>query len=232
MTEEFDAIMLDLGGTMVDLSPPREVVLTGLLSKHGLETPVERTARVLAKADGKFDEDFAKLDGKEETTFWSKYDMFVLKELGFTGDIAHFSKEAGELFDKIIPKVESWAAYPDTKPILEMMEKKDLVLGVVSNATDLAVRVLDNLGLTKYFDTIVVSQEVGVRKPSPEIFRIAAKRAGVSPSRCLYAGDKFSVDVVGAKRAGMNAVLIDRVGAYPNAKCIRGRDLNIFRRFL
>lgn len=232
MTEEIDAVFLDAGGTMIDLSPPRERVLSKLFSEHGAKYSPEKIAKVLAKADGVFDAEFAMLDGNEETPFWKKYDDFVLSELGYTGDRGHFSKEAGELFDEIIPKVESWAAYPETKTILGMLKKRDLALGVVSNATDLAVRVLDKLDLSKYFDTIVVSVDVGVRKPSPEIFRIAAGRVGVSPGRCLYAGDKLAVDVIGAKRAGMNAVLIDRVGAYPNARCIKGKDLNIFKRFL
>jgi putative hydrolase of the HAD superfamily len=113
-----------------------------------------------------------------------------------------------------------------------MVANRDLVVGVISNATDLARRVLDHLDLSKYFDIMVLSDEVGVRKPSKRIFQIAAEEAGVSPHRCIYAGDKLAVDVVGARSAGMNAVLIDRVGAFPHADCIRGSDLNIFRRFL
>jgi len=232
MTEEIDAILLDAGGTMFDLSPPREKVLSELLAKHGLRAEPARVARVLAKADGAFDSEFAKLDGKHESAFWVKYDGFVLKELGFDGNAKEFSREAEKVFDSIISKVESWVDYPDTRPTLEMLTKRDLTLGVVSNATDLAGRVLDNLGLTKFFDTIVLSDEVGVRKPSPKIFHIAAERAGVRPSRCLFAGDKLAVDVIGASRAGMNAVLIDRVGAFPKADCLRGKDLTIFKRFL
>ena len=232
MTEEIDAVMLDAGGTMIDLSPSREQVLSELFSEHGVRISPDKVAKALAKADGAFDAEFAKLDGNDETAFWRKYDDFVLEELGYRGDRQHFSKEAGELFDDLIPKVKNWVAYPDTKPILRMLEKRDLTLGVISNATDLAVRVLDNLELSRYFDTIVLSADVGVRKPSPKIFHIAAEKAGVRPSRCLFAGDKLTVDVVGARKAGMNAVLIDRVGAYPNATCLKGKDLNFFRRFL
>lgn len=232
MTEEIDAVMLDAGGTMIDLSPPRELVLSDLLQKHGLKVEPGSVARVLAKADGIFDAESATLDGKNEGAFWARYDDFILQELGYVGDRRQFSKKASDAFDAIIPKVESWTAYPDTRPMLELLTSRDLVLGVISNATDLARRVLDNLDLTKYFDVVVLSEEVGVRKPSPKIFHIAAERAGVKPSRCLFAGDKLAVDVVGAKGAGMNAILIDRLGAFPDAKCIRGRDLNIFRRFL
>lgn len=232
MTEEIDAVLFDAGGTLIEMRPPRERVISDVLAQLGFEIGPDAIARALAKADGVFDEDMAMLDGKDETRFWVKYDQYILKELGFKGDAKEFSTLAGRAFDDIVPKTESWVDYPDVRPVLDLLSKRDIALGVVSNATDLAVKVLDNLDLTKYFGAVVWSEDVGVRKPAPKIFHLAANRLGVSPSRCIFAGDKFAVDVVGAKRAGMNAVLIDRLGAYPDANCIKGTDLNVFRRFL
>jgi 2-haloalkanoic acid dehalogenase type II len=231
MTEEIDAIMFDAGGTLIEVRPPREKVFSRVLAKHGGRTEPKRIAALLAKADGRFDSEFAKLDGKNEAAFWSRYDDFVLDELRFKGDRKGFTKDLGETWDNIIPKVESWIDFPEVKSILQTLKKREFKLGVVSNATDLARKVFDNLDLSKYFDFIILSEEVGVRKPSPKIFHLAAAVAGSSPSRSLFVGDKLAVDVIGAKKAGMNAVLVDRVNAYPEAKCIREKDLNFFRRF-
>jgi 2-haloalkanoic acid dehalogenase type II len=231
MTEELDAILFDAGGTLIDAIPPREAVFSRVLSKYGKTVESKRIAPLLAKADGVFDSEFAKHDGKNEDALWSKYDDFILDELGFTGNRGPLAKDLSAAWDEILPKVESWVCYPETEPVLEILKDRGFKLGVVSNATDLVRRVFNNLGLTKHFDFLVVSDEVGVRKPSPKIFKLALEMAETSPGRSLFVGDKLATDVTGAKRVGMNAVLIDRVNAFPHARCLRERDLNFFRRF-
>lgn len=231
MTEELDAILFDAGGTLIEAKPPREAVFSRILSRYGKKVETERIASLLAKADGVFDSAFAKQDGKNEDALWSKYDEFILDELGFRGDRGRLVKDLSAAWDDIMPRVESWISYPETESVLELLSEREFKLGVVSNATDLLRRVLDNLNLTKYFDLLVISDEVGVRKPSPKIFHLALEIAGTSPGRSLFVGDKLATDVAGAKRVGMNAVLVDRVNAFPNAGCLRERDLNFFRRF-
>lgn len=231
MTEEIDAILFDAGGTLIETVPRRETVFVRVLSMHGKKVEANMVASLLAKADGLFDTEFAKLDGKNEGAFWLEYDNYVLDELGFHGDRVKLTRDLSAAWDEIIPKVESWKDYPETKPVLKILRKREFSLGVVSNATDLARRVLDALGLTEYFDFIILSEEVGVRKPSSKIFHLAADMAGAKPSRTLYVGDRLATDVMGAKRAGMNSVLVDRVDAFPHARCLRERDLNFFRRF-
>jgi putative hydrolase of the HAD superfamily len=127
--------------------------------------------------------------------------------------------------------VESWTEYPDVRPALERLRRRDFKLGVVSNATDLLNKVFHSLDLAKYFDFVIISDEVGVRKPSPRIFMMAADQAGASPSRSIYLGDKPTVDIQGATRAGMNAILVDRANAFPDARCLRIRDLTYLKRF-
>ena len=231
MTEELDTILFDAGGTLIEAIPPRETVFCDVLSRHGKKVESERIALLLAKADGAFDSEFAKHDGKNESILWSKYDDFILDELGFRGDRRHLTKDLSAAWDEIMPKVESWVSYPETEYVLNILKDREFKLGVVSNATDLLRRVFDNLGLTKYFDFLVISDEVGVRKPSPKIFHLAMDKAGTSPGRSLFVGDKLATDVEGAKRVGMNAVLVDRVNAFPDARCLREKDLNFFRRF-
>lgn len=231
MTEEIDAVLFDAGGTLIDFRPPRAVLFAEALEANGLEIDPEAVNRAMVRADGHFDKEFALLDGKDEAWFWRKYDSFIAQELGFRGDMEKLEADLSARFDKVVPEVKSWVAYPDAQPTLEGLRKRDLRLGVVSNATDLARKVLDNIGLSKYFDFMILSDEVGVRKPSPGIFDIALKAAHTRPNRALYVGDKYSVDIVGASRVGLHAVLLDREDIYPNADCIRARDLGFFRRF-
>lgn len=232
MTEELDAVIFDFGGTLVDLSPPREAVFHKVLTARGFEVSVEEIARMIGKAERKYDELQAGLDGEHEEAFWDMFDLYVLKGLGFEGDAEAFSADLSREFDAIVPKVESWVEYPDARPLLNDIRERALRLGLVSNATDLARRVLDHLGLTELFDSIVISSEVGVRKPDRRIFSIASEMLNTQPNRALYVGDKLTVDVRGAKSAGMNAVLIDRAGVYADVDCLKIRTLDSLRRFL
>lgn len=83
-------------------------------------------------------------------------------------------------------------------------------LALLSNFDHAATarRVLDEAGLAKFFDVIVVSAEEGIRKPSPEIFARCCERLGVAAGSCLFIGDTLSDDVEGATSAGMPVVWV------------------------
>lgn len=232
MTEEIDAVMFDLGGTLIDLEPSKDVVFHRVLARHGHEVPLAAVTNAVNEAEREYDEESANLDGVHEDRFWEEFDRFVLDRLAFKGDFSRFAKDVSQEFGGIVPKVESWKEHEDARPLIEDLRTRGFRLGVISNATDLARRVMDHLGLTRYFETIVISDDVGVRKPDTRIFLMAAKLARAAPSRCLYLGDKYAVDVVGARRAGMNSILVDRTGIYSDLHCLRIRSLRELRRFL
>jgi len=71
-----------------------------------------------------------------------------------------------------------------------------------------ARRVLAEAGLEGFFESIVISEEVGLRKPSRAIFEGTCSGLRVDPSACLYIGDTFVEDIEGATGAGMSAVWI------------------------
>jgi len=232
VTEELDALFFDAGGTLIDMCPPNYLTIHEVLARMGLRHSVEKVKHAVYKAERVFDNDVATLQGTDEETFWLKYDTFVLRELGFEGDVQPVVRELSKTFDDTYSDPKNWSEYPDTRPMLEDLGKRDFFLGMISNATPLLRRVMDHLDLTRYFDEIVVSSEVGVRKPAREIFWIAARNAKVQPNRCLYVGDRLAVDVVGARKAGMNAILLDRLRIFRDADCVKINDLASLRRFL
>jgi len=232
MSEEIDAILFDVGGTLVDLRPTKEEIFQRHLKAHGLDIPLETLTPILAKAERRFDAQTAELNGKNEEPFWEKYDNFVLDKIEYTGERTSFSKDLSDDFARLIPQVTNWVEFPDARPLLEDLADRKFRLGVISNATDLARNVLVNLDLKKFFETVVISAEVGVNKPDPKIFHIATKELKVPPNRAIYIGDRLAVDVMGATRAGMNAILVDRMGAYPDADCLRVKSLSSLRRYL
>lgn len=103
-------------------------------------------------------------------------------------------------------------------------------------------RVLTNHRLSVYFQSIVISGDVGVKKPDPRIFAPALKETGLQPSDVLYVGDTVE-DVAAAKAAGIIPVLIQRQTSGTDANAldftnitsaesqdsIHGRDANVMR---
>ncbi|GMA16505.1 HAD family hydrolase [Deinococcus metallilatus] len=92
-------------------------------------------------------------------------------------------------------------------------------LGLLTNAYDGKEQRarLEWSGLDRYFSVVVVSGEVGIFKPDPQIFHHTLDLLGVEPHEALYVGDSPSHDVEGAVAAGMSAVLIRRGPAHPRA---------------
>ncbi len=104
---------------------------------------------------------------------------------------------------------------------LEALRKAGLRLGVVSNADGRAAAILRETGLAASLDVILDSHVEGVEKPDAEIFRRALSRLGVRAGETLFVGDIVSIDVVGARNAGLRPVLLDAVGAYEDVDCDR-----------
>ena len=105
---------------------------------------------------------------------------------------------------------EVWRFYDDVEASLRLLRSRGLKIGIISNWDTRLKAISDGLGLTPLVDFIVISAEVGVRKPDPGIFRMALDRAGVRAEDAIHVGDLLEEDVEGARRAGVRAVLIDR----------------------
>ncbi len=100
--------------------------------------------------------------------------------------------------------------YPDAIDALKKAKTLCGKIGLVSDAdNDMAYGILYKLKFLQYLDTVVTSEEVGVSKPDPKLFLVAAERLGVRPENIVMIGDSWK-DVEGAKNAGMRAVLVLR----------------------
>ena len=96
---------------------------------------------------------------------------------------------------------------PGTREMLGTL-KRFYRLGLLSNFTHgPAVRkIIDHLGLRPFFDVVLISGELGYRKPHPMVFRKLVEGLGVESSQILYVGDDVGPDIVGARRSGLQPV--------------------------
>ncbi len=113
----------------------------------------------------------------------------------------------------------------DTRMALDRLRARGLRLGVISNSDGRVEQALVAAGIREWFDVVLDSALVGVEKPDPAIFRAALAALGVAASEALYVGDLYHVDVVGARGAGMEAVLLGPDLDDPGPDCVRFASL-------
>jgi HAD superfamily hydrolase (TIGR01549 family) len=109
-------------------------------------------------------------------------------------------------------RAENAVVFPDSKPLLEELSKRRITLGIISNVSShgVAVEILRKVGLLEYFDTVVTSAFVGIRKPDPGIFLYALMQFKLQPREAVIVGDSERHDVWGGSITGMKTVLVSR----------------------
>lgn len=112
----------------------------------------------------------------------------------------------------VLARAENAVVFADSKPILEKLSKRMIKLGVVSNVSshDVAVEILRKVELLDYFDTIVTSALVGIRKPDPGIFLYALMQFKLQPRDAVIVGDSERHDIWGGAITGMKTVLVSK----------------------
>ncbi|MDH3590479.1 MAG: TIGR02253 family HAD-type hydrolase [Planctomycetota bacterium] len=118
-------------------------------------------------------------------------------------------------------------AYPDAARVLHRLMGSDLKRAILSNGfTVKQAEKLVRLGLQNAFSpgAIFISEEIGVAKPHPKIFRIACESLEVSPDEAMYVGDHPLKDVDPAHDAGLITVLRRGTGKYADKKSVHAPD--------
>jgi len=131
--------------------------------------------------------------------------------LGLAAPAGVLDAAVDELFRACLPDVEP---LDGAAPMLAALAQRNLVLAVISNARHgpFVHWALQRLDLARFFRTIVVSADVHLRKPRPEIFWDTLRDLGVAPADAAYVGDYHPYDMVGAQAAGMFSVWLRTPG--------------------
>lgn len=205
-------VCLDAGFTL--LAPLRTLndALRGVLAEHGHEVTDERLHRAWEVADRWFWDDYHRAendtwgDDEKIDAAWRQYHSLMLRELGLE-DLGHV------LIDTILTAQyapDSWELYPDVMPAIRELRGMGMRLGIVSDWGSNLLPIVEGLGLAAELDFVIASGAVGLSKPDPAFFRLAATRAGVPPGEAVMVGDSYRADVEGAQSAGMDGILIRR----------------------
>jgi HAD superfamily hydrolase (TIGR01509 family) len=221
MPTRFRTAFLDAGGVLVN---PNWARASAMLARHGVLVDAADMARVEPVVKHQLDVPpaaVARTDAQRG---------FVFFELILTAAGVQLSAATAAAFAELKAfhdTENTWDIIADgAEASLRRLRAAGLRTVVVSNANGTVRRSFARVGLDRHLDVVLDSHEEGVEKPDPRLFRIALDRAGADPASTIHCGDIYQIDVVGARAAGLPAVLLDTAGMYAHVTdCPRAQSL-------
>jgi putative hydrolase of the HAD superfamily len=217
VTGRVGTLFVDAGGVLVD--PDWERV-AAVLSRHGIDAAPGALAAAEPAAKAAIDVPPAVL-GVDDRRRGGLFFRALVRAAGIAAGEARMDAADLDLREEHRRR-NLWTVVPEGAPgALDRLRAAGLGLVLVSNADPDLPGVFEDLGLARRFDHLVISGIVGVEKPDPGIFREALRVSGADPSTTVHVGDLYEVDVVGARAAGIGAVLVDPGGTRAGRDCPR-----------
>ncbi|HZW01217.1 MAG TPA: HAD-IA family hydrolase [Candidatus Deferrimicrobium sp.] len=206
-------VLLDVGDTMVRPDPSWRDVYATVFADHDIEATADQFEAAFREAWKEWEQE-GPFDVTEEASFGRlmELDQLVFGRLGYPDLPESFFRDVDQAFRQR----SAFHVFPDVIPALKAMRAAGLRLAVVSNWGWAAPELLQTLELAQHFEVLSISARVGYQKPHPAIFEHALDLLGVDPAEAVHVGDDPKADVVGARRAGIEPILVDRHGrAHP-----------------
>lgn len=189
MTRSLAFVFFDIGGVMYD--------------DRVYATAIQRALRELGASftDEEFDAEYTQVRARQRGPFRRRLaDRF----LGTGADIARLEALAAPYWAYPAEALE-----PDVRPCLERLRGR-FRLGVIANQPSAVRGALERDGLSGYFETWGLSDDLGLHKPDPQLFRAALHEADVEAGRAAMVGDRLDYDVRPARAVGMHTVWVLR----------------------
>jgi putative hydrolase of the HAD superfamily len=214
-------LFLDAGGVLVF---PNWTRVSQTLRRHGTHVEAETLAAAEPRAKLKLDLGDV-VQGTTDTQRGWLYFNLILEQAGVPLTAA--TDAALAELHRYHAEENLWELVPDdVVPALARLRALGMQLVVVSNANGRLRHAFTRLGLADKIDVLLDSFEEGVEKPDPRFFRIALERSGARLDATMHVGDLYHVDVVGARAAGLRALLLDAANLYADYDCARVRTLD------
>lgn len=211
-TERVRGVVLDAVGTLIEPRPSVAQVYADAASRQGIEVDVglirTRFRQHFSEVTPEDSREPMETDEPNERWRWRRVVGLCLPE----------APDPERAFDELWTHFghhESWRVFDDVLPTLCALTDLGIAVRIASNFDGRLRRVLaGHAGLSAWSDPVVISSEIGYRKPHPAFFQAACASLKLEPQQVVFVGDEPENDVSGAVRAGCRAYLIDRDGRY------------------
>jgi len=216
------AVLLDAGNTVILMN---YAVIAEALAAEGFDADAARVREAEYRARVRLDPILARSNSTESPNTFQTYMRFICEELGIEWKAA-----AERSFQRIAEynrEQNLWnRPNPQAPAVLERLQQLDLAVGMISNSGGSIEQIVRKQGLGSYFRFVLDSRIVGVEKPDPRIFQMALERAKAAPAEAVYIGDLYSIDILGSRAAGLDAILLDPAGLWGHVDCPKAKDLS------
>ena len=218
-----ETVIFDLDGTLRHNIPSSDDTQFRLANQLGANVPSDlqllgtRWAHYYWAQSPELAEDIRRF-GETNAEFWVYYMYRYLLALAVPTD------RATDLAPRLHQQMEvdfnpENRLGPQVPETLQTLKDSGFTLGLVSNRSRACQAECEALGLLQYFDFAYVAAEVEAWKPDPRIFDRALELCGTAPACTIYVGDNYYADIIGAHKAGLQPVLFDPNGTFPEAEC-------------
>lgn len=217
------AIFFDAGNTLLRMN---YATIAGELARLGFAATPEAVERAEWSVRVRLDPELAAARGAstERRATADRYLRYLLQGAGVRDEEIVAAVTAWHRGYN--PPVGVWdAADPGAMEALALARARGIRTAVISNSNGSVRAILERLGLLPSLEFVLDSSVIGVEKPDPRIFRMALECSGLAPDEAVYVGDIYSVDVLGARAAGMRAVLLDPGGCWGARDCLLAPDV-------
>lgn len=214
-------VFLDAGGVLLF---PNWTRVSAALARQGIDIAPAALAAAEPYARRRLDDQQVISATSDASRGWLFFDL-ILEKAGVDRSLA--TAAALDVLHAYHCAHNLWEFVPDpVRPALGALRDLGLSLTVVSNANGTLCAHMARVGLEGLVDCVLDSYDERVEKPDPRLFEIALERSGAARETTIHVGDLYNVDVVGARNAGIRAVLVDEADLRPDADCPRIRSLD------
>ena len=214
-----EAVFFDWFNTLADFKPSRQEMYQQAFQNLGIALSTKDVMRGILRADQHYFEEndrprMHSRSHQEQMEVYLCYPWMILDEAGTECPPELIWKVLNIVIEQL-KKGSTFVLFNDVLSALTTLKQRNLILGLLTNATKDAISRFRYFGLEPHINLVVTPEEVGASKPEPAIFQSALDRAGVEAAEAIHVGDQYALDVVGARRAGISPILIDRFDLYP-----------------
>ena len=202
-------MLIGVGDTMAKPNPTWFEIYSRTFEAYGIETDATSVGQAFRAAWAEWAHE-GPFEATEEASFrrLTELDQLVFDRIGYPNLPEAFFRDV----DLAFRERSAFFVFPDVIPALDAMQAVGLRLAVVSNWGWHAPELLQTLELARHFEVMSISARVGYQKPHAAIFEHALELLDVGPEQAIHIGDDPDADVMGARRVGIEPVLIDRKG--------------------
>jgi putative hydrolase of the HAD superfamily len=193
-------VLFDAGGTLFHRVPSTQDCIAEALRRLGENVP---PSTLHAAFHAALREEPVPEPGAEAAA-WRDFNATILRHAGI-GPRPELVAAVGLALEEAKREL-----YPDVVPTLARLRRHNLKLAVVSNFTHTLPTILDQLGITSYFDAILYSWKAGFAKPDARMYGAALRAVGLRAEETVMVGDSYETDVEGPLKCGIRGILLAR----------------------